>query len=63
MGWTVENRAGVESGADCSPYLNLNNVRAITGSIGNIWRTLTFTFLADRSQMVRQHHGALDEPY
>jgi hypothetical protein len=25
MGWTVENRAGAQ-GADCSPYLNINNI-------------------------------------
>ena len=25
MGWTVENRKG-PTGADCSPYLNLNNI-------------------------------------
>lgn len=25
MGWTVENRKGVEN-ADCSPYLNINNI-------------------------------------
>jgi len=29
MGWTVENRAGKQA-ADCSPYLNLNNVRRVT---------------------------------
>ena len=25
MGWTVENRKG-PTGADCSPYLNVNNI-------------------------------------
>lgn len=26
MGWTVENRSTAEGGADCSPYLNLDNI-------------------------------------
>lgn len=26
MGWTIENRVTKEGGADCSPYINLENI-------------------------------------
>lgn len=42
MGWTVENRAGAAA-ADCSPYLNLNNIdpkwyAAIGGDVDELTR-------------------------
>ena len=42
MGWTVENRKGAKE-ADCSPYLNLNNIdpkwyEAIGGDVDELTR-------------------------